>query len=382
MMKNKRILIILGIIGIFVILAVILLIIFKGHKIVTITFDTKGAKNIRSVEVEKGGSITLPTTEKEGFKFLGWFIGDIQVFNNTKFTEDTIVVAKWLDESIKTFTITFDTDGGSNVEPLIVECDKDVKFGPNPTKTGFEFVSWIDENETPILDGALLECKNITLKANWKQDEVEEPKKEETKKTAKAEVVPENKPEEKKEEVKKAMYNCPDENYVLNGTNCNLTKDASFGCDNQHEKKYNGKCYSVRTYQEATCKLQDGSTGTGSSIQPILVNGIVIYKDNTNAYCAYELQSSLSSCEGYPERIINGSSCYKRVETRPVTSVCSTEYDYIIGNALYGTVEKGTSASSGCYKSSIEHYYCENGFTLSNNKCISNESIPATITYE
>ena len=371
-MKNRIIFIVIGIIAFLLIISFVLILVFNGNKYVKVNFETGSNEVIESMKIKKGKSITLPNVLKEGFKFLGWYLGDVKITNETKFYKNTTIVAKWLDESVKTFTITFDTDEGSNVDPLMVECGKKVKFSSNPTKNGYEFISWVDENEKVILDGAILECKDITLKANWKKDDVVEEKKE-TKTDSKTETKKEKKTktitEETKEEVKQTTYSCPTE-YVLEGTKCTLTKDATYGCDSQHEKKYNDKCYSVRTYKEATCKLQDGSTGTGSSIQPNLVDGIVIYKDSTTVYCAYEKQGSLSSCNDYPERIINGSSCYKKVETRSIASVCQTGYDYIIGNALYGTIEKGTSASSGCYQGVRQHFYCEKDYTLLDNKCI------------
>lgn len=40
---------------------------------VTITFDTDGGKEVKSIKAAKGDIIRLPKTEKEGYSFLGWY---------------------------------------------------------------------------------------------------------------------------------------------------------------------------------------------------------------------------------------------------------------------------------------------------------------------
>lgn len=69
---------------------------------------------------------------------------------------------------INEFKVTFNTEGGSNVKSINVKCGDTLKLPERPTKEGYEFVSWIDKNETPIYDDALLSCNDITLTAKWK----------------------------------------------------------------------------------------------------------------------------------------------------------------------------------------------------------------------
>ena len=52
---------------------------------------------------------------------------------------------------------------------MTVDCDTELELPTAPTKTGYNFVSWVDKNDTPILDGALLTCSDITLYANWEK---------------------------------------------------------------------------------------------------------------------------------------------------------------------------------------------------------------------
>ena len=64
------------------------------------------------------------------------------------------------------FTVTFDTDGGSNISPLKVTEDTCATAPSNPTKEGYNFVKWVDSEgndfsfSTPITG-------DITLKAIW-----------------------------------------------------------------------------------------------------------------------------------------------------------------------------------------------------------------------
>ena len=55
--------------------------------------------------------------------------------------------------SVKTYTITFHTDGGSYVEAISYKHKEQVTL-PNPTKEGYTFKGWfIDENHQTSIDG-------------------------------------------------------------------------------------------------------------------------------------------------------------------------------------------------------------------------------------
>ena len=54
---------------------------------------------------------------------------------------------------------------------MIVVKGETLKLPQNPTKEGYKFKTWVDKNETPIYDEALL-SEDTTLKAVWKKVEV------------------------------------------------------------------------------------------------------------------------------------------------------------------------------------------------------------------
>ena len=47
--------------------------------LVSITFFTDGGSSVEDLKIEKGKSIGLPTTSKDGYSFLGWFDGEKEV---------------------------------------------------------------------------------------------------------------------------------------------------------------------------------------------------------------------------------------------------------------------------------------------------------------
>ena len=68
------------------------------------------------------------------------------------------VKAQW---SLSGFTITFDTDGGSDVDPIIQDYGTAITAPADPTKTGHTFAGW--DPEIP----ATMPADNITIKAKW-----------------------------------------------------------------------------------------------------------------------------------------------------------------------------------------------------------------------
>ncbi|MDU5471381.1 MAG: S-layer homology domain-containing protein [Peptoniphilus harei] len=105
--------------------------------------------------------------KKDGFTFLGWYKDGVKWASTTLITEDTIFEAAWKSNEVEKVKVTFDSDGGSKVDPIEVEKGKTVKEAiPTPTKNGFEFVEWQKDGkkfdfETPINE-------NINLKAVWR----------------------------------------------------------------------------------------------------------------------------------------------------------------------------------------------------------------------
>ena len=172
-MNRKKLLIIISIVCVLVIIGiVVVLLVNKKPRTLIVTFDSNGGNEVKEIELSCGKQLKLPNNpSKEGFVFKNWEDknGKAILDGALLSCEDIVLFARWEEEEIKkeSFTVSFDSDGGSKVEPVVVKCNETLKLPENPTKEGFDFVSWIDKNERPIYDEALLTCEDVELKANW-----------------------------------------------------------------------------------------------------------------------------------------------------------------------------------------------------------------------
>ena len=78
----------------------------------TVSFDAAGGTYLeecpKTLEVEKGSTITLPEIEREGYTFDGWYMGSVQWDELKPVKRDIKLVAKWTPIKYK---ITFVVDG-------------------------------------------------------------------------------------------------------------------------------------------------------------------------------------------------------------------------------------------------------------------------------
>ena len=170
-LENKKI--VFGILGTLIVIAIVVgIILILGNKKYTITFNTDGGNDIASITIKEKESITLPIAVKEGFIFNGWTDEDGKILpSEYVVTKDATLKAVWVSETADTITIKFDTNGGSKIDDIIVVKGKTLKLPKNPIKKGYKFMYWVDKNETPVYDDALL-SEDTTLKAVWKKVEV------------------------------------------------------------------------------------------------------------------------------------------------------------------------------------------------------------------
>ena len=125
----------------------------------TITFDTAGGSEIDSIEQDYDTAITAPDAPtKEGYTFIGW---DTTVPKKMP-AKDMTVKARW---QINRYKITFDTDGGSEIDPIEQDYDTAITAPDNPTKEGYAFIDW--DTTVP----AKMPARDMTIKALWKDIE-------------------------------------------------------------------------------------------------------------------------------------------------------------------------------------------------------------------
>ena len=105
----------------------------------TITFDTAGGSEIAPITQEYGTNITAPADPtREGYTFIGW---DTEI-PKTMPAENITVTAQW---EINRYTITFDTAGGSEIAPITQDYGTNITAPANPTRKGYTFKGWDKE---------------------------------------------------------------------------------------------------------------------------------------------------------------------------------------------------------------------------------------------
>lgn len=121
----------------------------------TITFDTDGGSFVAPANYDYKEVIQEPThPTKEGYSFVGWEPELPSLMPANDFT----VKAKW---QINQYTISFDTDGGNSISPIMQDYGTPITKPDNPTKEGYTFIGWNQE----IPD--TMPAKNMVIKANW-----------------------------------------------------------------------------------------------------------------------------------------------------------------------------------------------------------------------
>lgn len=116
--------------------------------------------------IKKGSLFELPKEPKlEGHRFLGWQLEGVIFEEGEKVTKNITLVAKW--EKLK-FTITFDSDGGSDVEKIVKDYGEKLTSLPAPTKANHGFQGWYDG--TIKVEVPYTVSKDVTLKAKWGVD--------------------------------------------------------------------------------------------------------------------------------------------------------------------------------------------------------------------
>jgi len=125
----------------------------------TIAFDTNGGSDIAPITQDYGTEITAPDNPtRKGYTFKGW---DKEI-PETMPAENITVKAQW---EINPYTITFDTNGGSEIAPITQDYGTEITAPDNPTRKGYTFKGW--DKEIP----KTMPAENITITARWKDTE-------------------------------------------------------------------------------------------------------------------------------------------------------------------------------------------------------------------
>ena len=120
--------------------------------------DSEYAKQV----LPSGTLATRPDTPAAtpGYTFGGWNKADGTAWDyaSDKVTDNITLYAKW---AANTYTITFDTAGGSEIAPITQDYGTQIAAPEAPTREGYTFKGW--DKEIP----ETMPTENITVKAQW-----------------------------------------------------------------------------------------------------------------------------------------------------------------------------------------------------------------------
>ena len=175
-------------------------------ELVTIKFNTDGGTTIANAVIEKGGKPEKPSDPtKDGYTFVEWQLSGSKYDFDKEVTEDLELAAKWeknktenksstnepttnkpsnnnfgnnnsgnnnsgssttpTTPTVKKYTVSFDTKGGSSVASQTVEEGKKASKPSDPTRTGYTFGGWTLNGSNYDFNSAVK--GNIKLVAKW-----------------------------------------------------------------------------------------------------------------------------------------------------------------------------------------------------------------------
>ncbi len=140
---------------------------YYDDPIIGLTVTYMNGETIYARQILPSGTLATrpdaPTTTP-GYTFGGWNKVDGTAWNyaSDKVTDNITLYAKW---TANTYTITFDTAGGSEIAPITQDYGTAITAPADPTREGYTFIGW--DREFP----ETMPAENITLKARWKDIE-------------------------------------------------------------------------------------------------------------------------------------------------------------------------------------------------------------------
>ena len=121
----------------------------------TLTFNADNGTEATVITQDYGTKFDTPADPtREGYTFAGW---DMDI-PETIPAENMSFTAKWIANQ---YTLTFDSDGGSDVAAITQDYGTKIETPAAPTKTGYTFAGW--DNEIP----ETMPAESMSFKAQW-----------------------------------------------------------------------------------------------------------------------------------------------------------------------------------------------------------------------
>jgi len=129
----------------------------------TVTFDTGVADlTVPAITGKAGAPVTAPADlEREGYVFAGWTYNGQSYSLSTIPARNITLTAKWN----QFFTITFNSAGGSAVEPVVAAETERITAPADPVRENFKFNGWYNGDEKFFF--TTMPHGDLTLTAKW-----------------------------------------------------------------------------------------------------------------------------------------------------------------------------------------------------------------------
>lgn len=127
-----------------------------------------GTPSADGITIDFDGKLigSMPTATRVGYTFVGWYDlaeGGNSYNSESDFTDISELFAHW---SINSYTLSFDSDGGSDIESKQVEYNSTLGELPTPKKDKYTFLGWFTSDNKEVTSETVMGASDLTIYAH------------------------------------------------------------------------------------------------------------------------------------------------------------------------------------------------------------------------